>query len=147
MRTKNIISKSLVLLLVFCFCLSAISYGNPVTYQITETELTELDQSYQEQEKLLIEALKLQEMQKEELKGLKLQLETALKELRESREALQRLREDLKKASNSIEEVNQLFNKYEAEARATQSRLKRQRNLYLLLLIGVGVFKVSAENK
>lgn len=146
MRTKNIISKSLVLLLVFCFCLSAISYGNPVTYQITETELAELDQSYQEQEKLLIEALKLQEMQKEELKGLKLQLESALKELRESREALQRLREDLKKASNSIEEVNQLFNKYEAEARATQSRLKRQRNLYLLLLIGVGVFKVS-ENK
>ena len=147
MRTKNIISKSLVLLLVFCFCLSAISYGNPVTYQITETELTELDQSYQEQEQLLIEALKLQEMQKEELKGLKLQLESALKELRESREALQRLREDLKKASDSIEEVNQLFNKYEAEARATQSRLKRQRNLYLLLLIGVGVFKVSAENK
>ena len=146
MRTKNIISKSLVLLLVFCFCLSAISYGNPVTYQITETELAELDKSYQEQEKLLIEALKLQEMQKEELKGLKLQLESALKELRESREALQRLREDLKKASNSIEEVNQLFNKYEAEARATQSRLKRQRNLYLLLLIGVGVFKVS-ENK
>ena len=146
MRTKNIISKSLVLLLVFCFCLSAISYGNPVTYQITETELAELDQSYQEQEQLLIEALKLQEMQKEELKGLKLQLESALKELRESREALQRLREDLKKASNSIEEVNQLFNKYEAEARATQSRLKRQRNLYLLLLIGVGVFKVS-ENK
>ena len=146
MRTKNIISKSLVLLLVFCFCLSAISYGNPVTYQITETELTELDQSYQEQEKLLIEALKLQEMQNEELKGLKLQLESALKELRESREALQRLREDLKKASNSIEEVNQLFNKYEAEARATQSRLKRQRNLYLLLLIGVGVFKAS-ENK
>ena len=146
MRTKNIISKSLVLLLVFCFCLSAISYGNPVTYQITETELAELDQSYQEQEKLLIEALKLQEMQKEELKGLKLQLESALKELRESREALQRLREDLKKASNSIEEVNQLFNKYEAEAQATQSRLKRQRNLYLLLLIGVGVFKAS-ENK
>lgn len=146
MRKKSIISKSLVLLLVFCFCLSAISYGNPVTYQITETELTELDQSYQEQEKLLIEALKLQEMQKEELKGLKLQLESALKELRESREALQRLREDLKKASNSIEEVNQLFNKYEAEARATQSRLKRQRNLYLLLLIGVGVFKAS-ENK
>ena len=146
MRTKNIISKSLVLLLVFCFCLSAISYGNPVTYQITETELAELDQSYQEQEKLLIEALKLQEMQKEELKGLKLQLESALKELRESREALQRLKEDLKKASNSIEEVNQLFNKYEAEARATQSRLKRQRNLYLLLLIGVGVFKAS-ENK
>ena len=146
MRTKNIISKSLVLLLVFCFCLSAISYGNPVTYQITETELAELDQSYQEQEKLLIEALKLQEMQKEELRGLKLQLESALKELRESREALQRLREDLKKASNSIEEVNQLFNKYEAEARATQSRLKRQRNLYLLLLIGVGVFKAS-ENK
>ena len=146
MRTKNIISKSLVLLLVFCFCLSAISYGNPVTYQITETELTELDQSYQEQEQLLIEALKLQEMQKEELKGLKLQLESALKELRESREALQRLKEDLKKASNSIEEVNQLFNKYEAEARATQSRLKRQRNLYLLLLIGVGVFKAS-ENK
>lgn len=146
MRKKSIISKSLVLLLVFCFCLSAISYGNPVTYQITETELTELDQSYQEQEKLLIEALKLQEMQKEELKGLKLQLETALKELRESRETLQRLREDLKKASNSIDEVNQLFNKYEAEARATQSRLKRQRNLYLLLLIGVGVFKVS-ENK
>ena len=146
MRTKNIISKSLVLLLVFCFCLSAISYGNPVTYQITETELAELDQSYQEQEQLLIEALKLQEMQKEELKGLKLQLETALKELRESREALQRLREDLKKASDSIEEVNQLFNKYEAEARATQSRLKRQRNLYLLLLIGVGVFKAS-ENK
>ena len=146
MRTKNIISKSLVLLLVFCFCLSAISYGNPVTYQITETELTELDQSYQEQEKLLIEALKLQEMQKEELRGLKLQLESALKELRESREALQRLREDLKKASNSIEEVNQLFNKYESEARATQSRLKRQRNLYLLLLIGVGVFKAS-ENK
>ena len=146
MRTKNIISKSLVLLLVFCFCLSAISYGNPVTYQITETELAELDQSYQEQEQLLIEALKLQEMQREELKGLKLQLESALKELRESREALQRLREDLKKASNSIEEVNQLFNKYEAEARATQSRLKRQRNLYLLLLIGVGVFKAS-ENK
>ena len=146
MRKKSIISKSLVLLLVFCFCLSAISYGNPVTYQITETELTELDQSYQEQEKLLIEALKLQEMQKEELKGLKLQLETALKELRESRETLQRLREDLKKASSSIDEVNQLFNKYEAEARATQSRLKRQRNLYLLLLIGVGVFKVS-ENK
>ena len=146
MRKKSIISKSLVLLLVFCFCLSAISYGNPVTYQITETELTELDQSYQEQEKLLIEALKLQEMQKEELKELKLQLETALKDLRESREALQRLREELTKASNSIDEVNQLFNKYEAEARATQSRLKRQRNLYLLLLIGVGVFKVS-ENK
>ena len=146
MRTKNIISKSLVLLLVFCFCLSAISYGNPVPYQITETELAELDQSYQEQEQLLIEALTLLTAQNVESTELRKQLETALIELRQSKKEMQTLKTELRKASDSIEEVNQLFNKYEAEARATQSRLKRQRNLYLLLLIGVGVFKVS-ENK
>ena len=146
MRTKNIISKSLVLLLVFCFCLSAISYGNPVTYQITETELAELDQSYQEQEQLLIEALTLLTAQNVESTELRKQLETALIELRQSKKEMQTLKTELRKASDSIEEVNQLFNKYEAEAQATQSRLKRQRNLYLLLLIGVGVFKVS-ENK
>ena len=144
MRGKSIILKSLCMLLVACWCLSAISYGNPViTYQITETELTELEQSYRSQENLLIEALKQQAMQKTELQGLRLQLETALKDLRESREALQRLKAELKKASSSIEQVNQLFNEYEKEARSTQSRLKRQRNLYLLLLIGVGAYGIS----
>ena len=144
MKKKNIILKSICLLLVCLFFWSGISFGSPVTYQITEVELMQLEQSLIQQESSLIQALNLQEMQKEELKELKVRLEEALSELRQSKVEIQRLRGDLGRASESIEKANQLFREYEKEAKQTQSRLTRQRNLFLFLglaAVGYGVGK------
>ena len=129
MKKKNTIVKYFCLLLVCLLFWSGISFGSPATYQITEAELTQLEQSLIQQENSLIQALNLQEMQKEELKELKTQLEVALNELRQSKAEIQRLRIDLVRASESIERANQLFREYEKEAKKTQSRLTRQRNL------------------
>ena len=139
MKKKNTILKSFCLLLVSLFFLSAISFGSPATYQITEAELTQLEQSLIQQENSLIQALNLQEMQKEESKELKAQLETALNELRQSKAEIQRLRIDLVKASESIEAANQLFREYEKEVKKTQNRLTRQKNLAWVVAGAVAV--------
>lgn len=130
---------------LFLLVLSDISFGNPVTYLVTEEELTLLETSLEEQERSLIVALSLQDLQKEELKELRVQLEIALSELTESKREVQRLRADLRKASETIERANQLFKEYEKEARRTQSRLTRQRNL-LTMLLGLGLVGAVATS-
>lgn len=124
-------------LLLFLFSVSGISSAK--VYQISEAELTQLEQSLEEQESLLIQVLSLQELQKSELQGLKMQLETALSELVASKSEIQKLKRNLEEASSSIEKANQLFKEYEKEAKRTQSRLTRQRNLWQLLFMGIGI--------
>lgn len=128
---------------LWLFLFSASGISSAKVYQISEAELTLLEQNLEEQESLLIQALSLQELQKEEMKGLKMQLETALFELKQSREEIQRLKKNLEGASNSIEKANQLFNEYEKEAKRTQKRITRQRNFLTVLLFGVGAYAIS----
>ena len=144
MKKKNTILKSFCLLLVSLFFLPAISFGSPATYQITEAELTQLEQSLIQQENYLVEALRLLDEQNLELSELREHLEIALSEVQESKAEIQRLRQELEKALESIEKANQLFREYEKEVKRTQSRLTGQRNLYLFLglaAVGYGAVK------
>jgi|GEM_PF-6370620 hypothetical protein len=138
MKKKNTMVKSFCSLLACLFFWLSVCFGSPVTYQISEAELVQLEQNLVQQEILLVQALSLQEMQKEELKELKVRLEEALSELRQSKVEIQRLQVDLGRASESIEKANQLFREYEKEAQRSSSRLKRQRNLYGFLAAFLG---------
>lgn len=132
---------TLLFSLLVLFSVSGTS--SAAVYQITDQELTQLEQNLVQQESLLNQAL-------EELNLLKLdsteankQLMIVKNELSQSRIELKTLREDLQKASASIEKANQLFNEYEKEAKRTQKRLTRQRNLWQVLFFGVGAFAIS----
>lgn len=112
-------------------------------YQVYEAELMQLEQNFVEQETLLIQALSLQELQKSELQGLKMQLETALSELVASKKEMRRLKISLEEASDSIGKANSLFGEYEKEARQTQKRIGRQRNLWQIFFFCAGIYGIS----
>jgi Membrane-bound metallopeptidase len=140
------IKSGICMCLCFLLLLSPVAtcLASPATYQISEAELTQLEQSLIEQENYLLEALRLLDEQNLELSELREHLEIALSEVQESRAEIQRLRQELEKALESIERANQLFREYEKEVERTQSRLTRQRNLFLFLglaAVGYGVGK------
>ena len=143
MKRKSIILKSLLVLVLLLFCLSGLSFGSPVTYQIMETELIELEQNYLAQEKHLTQALTLLTTQNVESIELRRQLEIALIELRQSKKEIQILRTELRKASDSIEKANQLLDRFEKEERRTQERLRRQRTTWAAFAVSLAIFAAS----
>lgn len=143
MKRKSIILKSSLVLGLLLFCLSGFSFGSPVTYQIMETELIELEQNYQVQEKHLTQALTLLTAQNVESTELRKQLETALIELRQSKKEMQTLKTELRKASDSIEKANQLLDEFEKKERKMQERLRRQRTTWATLAVSLAIFAAS----
>jgi peptidoglycan hydrolase CwlO-like protein len=107
---------------------SATGWAAERTYQITETELTRLEANLTRQEAALLKALDLQEVQEQELSALKGQLQTALSELRQSKEQVESLKESLNTVLYSIESANQSFEKYAKEMKSRLRAAKRQRN-------------------
>lgn len=112
-------------------------YGSPipVTYQISPEELHQFELNLKSQEILLTQLeseLKLLKLDSSEAKN---QLIQALNELKQSRDELQKLKTDLEKSDEALKEANQLFDRYEKEAKRTQSRLNRQKDTYAALLL------------
>ena len=87
------------------------------------------------------QALNLLKEQKMESTELRNQLEQALKESKQSIIEIQKLREELKIASNSIEEGRKLFKEFEKEEKAKRKRLLIERNLALILALSLAISK------
>jgi septal ring factor EnvC (AmiA/AmiB activator) len=106
------------------------SYPAERVYQITETELTQLERSLARQETSLLKALDLQKAQGAEFTALKAELQAALKELAQSKKEIESLKTSLNSALNSIESANQYFTQYAKEMKKERSRLRRQRTIW-----------------
>lgn len=139
-----------ILLISACLFLFAPSRGicsQSQTYQISETELTTLEQNLetleQHNEMLkailttqgdeLTEALNLLTQSQEELAKLRNELQTARNETQSAQESLKIANDELAKAAQS-------FKQYERERDRTENRLRNQRNIWeVLCFVAVGV--------
>ena len=127
--------------LLFCFSVAVTCSGSPMTYQISEEQLTQLEKNLDEQEQLLnrlsieLNLLKLDSSEaKRQLITANQQLERAKSELTQSKNELQHLTEDLRSSQIALEKANKLFKEYEEQEKKTNKRLTRQRNLWIALL-------------
>lgn len=134
------ISCMLVLLLALS-CSAGICSASEATYQITETELTQLQNNLTKLEnnykillqdsntssKQLIEALDQLTELKQLLEKCKLELTTT--------------QQSLTKAQNSLTTANELFQQYAKEEKAKQTRLRIERDLSILAAIYFAVTK------
>ena len=131
-----VLSLSLPVLPLGCGSASAAE----ATYQITETELTKLEQN-------LSELSTVNSEQRERLTTLQTALTKSQEKLTVSEAKsialstrLAKLSEELTAQVSSLETANKLLQEYEREERRTRQRIKRQRNLaYILAAIAVGV--------
>ncbi len=128
------------LLLLLAFLLLDISFASAQerTYQITEEELTLLEENLNElsnvnegqREKLW----NLQEM----LKASETRLEASERKSRMLSVKLDWLSRELTEQTSSLENANRLLKEYEEEERRTKRRIERQRNIaYVLAAVAV----------
>ncbi len=128
------------LLLLLAFLLLDISFASAQerTYQITEEELTLLEENLNElsnvnegqREKLW----NLQEM----LKASETRLEASERNSRMLSVKLDWLSKELTEQTSSLENANRLLQEYEEEERRTKRRIERQRNIaYVLAAVAV----------
>ena len=128
------------LLLLLAFLLLDISFASAQekTYQITEEELTQLEENLNElsnvnegqREKLW----NLQEM----LKASETRLEASERTSRMLSVKLDWLSKELIEQTSSLENANRLLQEYEEEERRTRRRIERQRNIaYVLAAVAV----------
>lgn len=100
-------------------------------YTVTETELQLLETNL----------TKLEAINREQQKELKLQksmLSQAKFDLEELNQALTESKQELNQAQSSLENANQLLKEYAKEEKSKRLLIKRQRNLYYCLAIGLG---------
>ena len=129
---KRVIALLLLLLLAF----SSTSFA--ATYQITETQLTQLEQNLNQLESInKTLTLNSDESKKDllkaldELKLLHTQLKLSLTETTEARK-------DLKKANESLQNLNQSFKTLEKQ----NSRIKNESTVWKIVAIVAGVWGV-----
>ena len=124
----------LVLSLLFCYWLfagsaTASASGTPEkTYQITETQLTTLEQKLSLLDQILAQ-------QNPELTTLQLQLAESRNELQTLRNELTTSKEQLTKAEESLQNANLFLEKCAAEEKRTRLRIKAQRNTYFVGMV------------
>ena len=131
MKTKKDLSVPVLLsALLFCAFLPGLQVQAETMYQISETELTQLETNLetlkahnQERQKVLTEQATLLDQQREELKKLK-------EEISSSKAA----NEETKK---SLESANAYLTKLEKEAKRKIRVKTRQRNLWIAIAGGV----------
>ena len=136
------ISKSTVLFLLGFFFLLPLStcFGQVPSYQINETELQELESIFRELENINNQLeVELRES-KQDLSANRKRLAELNLRLDSLRNELTTARAELAKANDSLKEANQLFDQYAKEAKSTEKRVKRQRDLYALLAIVLGSY-------
>ena len=124
--------------LCFVLCLSLllcmvgnVSASAETVYTVSEAELQLLETNL----------TKLEAINKEQQNELKLQkdmLSQAKFDLEELSQALTASKQELSQAQSSLENANQLLKQYATEAKSKRLLIKRQRNLYYCLAIGLG---------
>lgn len=134
------------------FALFSLLFLSPIscqaaTYQITEQELTTLEDNYKQQAIIItqlqnmLQTLKLDSNEaNKQLLIAQEQLTVALNELNQSKAELQNLKQDLQNSNDSIMNANQYLQQYEKEVKQQTNKLKWQRNL-AALVAGFFAFK------
>lgn len=120
-------------------------------YQVTESQLTELEQVFQElrskqeeQANLLSEqAGQLTELQRA-LNESRAQRGTLEFQLKKARESMNSSQTEMRNFQESLTEANESLQKSAKEAKATRKRIERQRNLWAVLA-GVAVIYAAAK--
>lgn len=134
MKTKKDLSGPVLLsALLFCAFLPGLQVQAETMYQISETELTELENNLatleshnQERQKVLTEQATLLNQQKETIKKQASELSSLKKEIEISKAA----NEETKK---SLESANAYLTELEKEARHKVQVKARQRNLWIAI--------------
>jgi peptidoglycan hydrolase CwlO-like protein len=130
--------RTLLKLLLFAACFFAFYLHSSgvcsaeKTYQITEAELTQLEQNFKRQETViarLSDTLKTLRLTETEARA---QLEAALSGLEKTRSELTLLREGLKNSQNSLRKANLSLQEYGQEMKRKTRRLKAQRNIWFV---------------
>lgn len=118
--------KSICVALLLLHCCVGYTYASEPIYQITETELTVLEnnnnkqlQLLREQENQLILVSQQLTTSQQQLATLKTQLGTAKKQIQQSETALQTAQESLQE--------------YEKEVQSERNRLKQQRTIWAIV--------------
>lgn len=125
-------------LLVFFFSVLGIfSASAATTYQVTDSELTELSEIFSQLSSKQKEQQKLLTEQTKRIETLQIQLATSQKEIEISKQSTEALQTSLTAANQSLQESA-------AEAKREHERLQRQRDTWALLsalAIGVALTK------
>lgn len=93
------------------------------TYQVTEAQLTTLEQTFSQLKQKQIEQEALLTLQKN-------QIETLKKQLMESQTAMNSSQESLTALNSSLTAANESLAKYAEEQKRAQDRLKQQRSIW-----------------
>lgn len=125
-------------LLVFFFSVLGIfSASAATTYQVTDSELTELSEIFSQLSSKQTEQQKLLTEQTKRIEMLQIQLATSQKEIEISKQSTEALQTSLTAANQSLQESA-------AETKREHERLERQRDTWALLsalAIGVALTK------
>lgn len=121
-------------LLVFFFSVLGIfSASAATTYQVTDSELTELSEIFSQLSSKQTEQQKLLTEQTKRIEMLQIQLATSQKEIEISKQSTEALQTSLTAANQSLQESA-------AEAKREHERLERQRDTWALLsVLAIGV--------
>ena len=114
---------------VFCLSVLLLLFSSPViglaagTYQMTATEMTQLEDIFSQLSSRQEEQQKLLNEQTERIETLRKQLETSQREIETSKQSTEALQTSLKQANESLKTSA-------AEAKRTHDRLERQRDTW-----------------
>ncbi len=142
---RKLCISALLLLLVFLLLDISFASASERMYEISETELTQLEENLSElsnvndgqREKLW----NLQEM----LKASETRLEASERNSKMLSVKLDWLSKELTAQTSSLENANRLLQEYEEEERRTKRRIERQRNIAYVLAAVAVIFTLSSS--
>ncbi|HCW87338.1 MAG TPA: peptidase M24 [Dialister sp.] len=127
--------------LALLLALPVASYASEKTYQVTETELGELESNLTKLEKVNEEQKKNSETLKTELTASQTKLKKAETESVRLSEQLTGLRKTATEQEALLEKANQSLAEYAKEEKKEKERLKRQRNAaWCVAAVAVGAY-------
>ncbi len=135
----NIYWLALLLLLCWASAIGSVSAAEAM-YQISETELTALEDNNRRQSELLTQLEQRLSMSRQESATLQASIRTLRAQLTASNNQVTALQQDLQTAQQSLQTSRQSIERaqaylqaYEQEAQATQQRLRRQRTIWAVV--------------
>ena len=135
----NIYWLALLLLLCWASVIGSVSAAEPM-YQISETELTQLESNNQRQSELLTQLEQRLIASQQESATLQASIGILREQLTASNNQVSVLQQDLQTAQQSLETSKQSIERaqaylaqYEREAKETQKRLRRQRTVWAVV--------------
>ena len=135
-RGKKFFARLLLSLSLFASPLFCGSASAEETYQMTEDQLTQLEEVFDQLKNKQSQQETLLNQQESQIGMLK-------KQLNESQTAIENSQESMKKLRESLNEANQSLQQSAEEAKRTQKRLERQRNTWAFAAIIVNLCLIS----